>query len=200
MCNLYRMTKSAAEVARLFDAGSVSLDNVGSEVDPGYPGLVIAWRTVRSMVWGFPMAMKGPAGQPLKPRPVNNARADKLDSFFWRHSFEERRCLIPMAAFAEAEGPKGTKTRTWLSVPGEEAFTCAGIWRDSDEWAPVYSLVMAEACVDMDGIHDRMPVILASEDRTLWIDGPVSEARELCVPWADGLTIDRTADAWVAKR
>lgn len=200
MCNLYRMTKSAAEVAKLFGAGSISLSNIGDEVYPGYPGLVITRRTVRSMNWGFPMAMKGASGQPLKPKPVNNTRADKLDSFFWRYSFEERRCLIPMTAFAEAEGPKGGKTRTWLSVPGEEAFTCAGIWRDSDEWGPVYSLVMTEACIDMDGIHDRMPVILSPDDRNRWTDGTADEARRLCVPWQGTLAIDRTADAWVAKR
>ena len=191
MCNLYRMTKSSAEVARLFDAGTVTFDNVGSEVYPGYPGLVITRRTVRSMTWGFPMAMKGKAGQPLKPKPVNNTRADKLDSFFWRFSFEERRCLIPMTAFAEAQGT-GSKTRTWLSLPGEEAFTCAGIWRDSEEWGPVYSLVMTEACVHMDGIHDRMPVVLASDDRARWTDGPAEEARTLCVPWSSQLAIDHS--------
>lgn len=199
MCNLYRMTKSTAEVARLFGAGAVLLENVGAEVYPGYPGLVIARATVRSMTWGFPMALKGKSGQPLKPRPVNNTRADKLDSFFWRFSFEERRCLIPMTAFAEAEGPEGGKTRTWISVPGVEAFTCAGIWRDSDEWGPVYSLVMTEACIDMDGIHDRMPVILAPEDRERWTDGPLGEARQLCVPWAGALAIDRARDPWTKR-
>ena len=57
------------------------------------------------MVWGFPLVMKGKSGQPLKPKPVNNTRADKLDSFMWRYSFRERRCLIPVTEFAEAEGP-----------------------------------------------------------------------------------------------
>ena len=56
------------------------------------------------MLWGFPLAMKGKSGQPLKPKPVNNTRADKLDSFMWRYSFQERRCLTPVTEFAEAEG------------------------------------------------------------------------------------------------
>lgn len=50
------------------------------------------------MTSGFPLALTGKQGQKLKPRPVNNARSDKLDSFMWRYSFEERRCLIPMTA------------------------------------------------------------------------------------------------------
>ncbi|WP_424684254.1 SOS response-associated peptidase family protein, partial [Escherichia coli] len=74
--------------------------------------LVAADGELRSMVWGFPFRPRG-ARPGSKPRPVNNARADKLDSFMWRYSFQERRCLILVTAFAEAEGEKGAKTRTW---------------------------------------------------------------------------------------
>src|SRR5690349_12768805 len=103
MCNLYRITKAHAEVARLFGASLGSIGNAPEEVYPGYPGLVVAKGELRSMVWGFPLVLKGKNGQPLKPKPVNNARADKLDAFKWRYSFQERRCLIPVTAFAEAE-------------------------------------------------------------------------------------------------
>ena len=81
------------------------------------------------MVWGFPLALKGKSGQPLKPKPVNNARADKLDSFIWRYSFAERRCLIAVTEFAEAEGERGAKTRTWFTLPDQPIFAVAGIWR-----------------------------------------------------------------------
>src|SRR5690606_27736565 len=129
MCNLYRMTRSVDEVAQLFGVELPAPSNAGEEVYPGYPGLVIAEGSLRTMAWGFPLALKGAKGQTLKPKPVNNTRSDKLDSFMWRYSFQERRCLIPVTAFAEAEGPKGSKTRTWLSVPAEPVFACAGIWR-----------------------------------------------------------------------
>ena len=115
MCNLYRMTKNADEVARLFGAQLGSIGNAVEEVYPGYPGLVAAGGTLRSMTWGFPLVLKGKNGQPLKPKPVNNTRADKLDSFMWRFSFQERRCLIPVSAFA-AEGERGAK-----SAPGSPA-------------------------------------------------------------------------------
>ena len=133
MCNLYRMTKNKDEVAKWFDAiDAAGGANFGEEVYPGYPGLVVASGEVRQMSWGFPLVMKGKNGQPLKPKPVNNARTDKLDSFFWRNSFEQRRCLIPVSAWAEAQGAKGAKTRTWLSLPDAELFAVAGVWRDSD--------------------------------------------------------------------
>ena len=132
MCNLYRMTKTTDEVAKWFDAvNALGGANFAEEVFPGYPGAVVAEGRLQQMTWGFPLVMKGKSGQPLKPKPVNNARTDKLDSFFWRHSFEERRCLIPVTAWAEAQGMKGAMTRTWLSRPDAELFAVAGVWRDS---------------------------------------------------------------------
>jgi len=83
MCNLYRMTKNANEVAGWFDAVDAAAGaNFAAEVYPGYTGLVVAEGAVRPMTWGFPLVLKGAKGQPLKPKPVNNARTDKLSSFF----------------------------------------------------------------------------------------------------------------------
>lgn len=199
MCNLYRMTRTVDEVAHLFDALAESGSNAGGEVFPGYPGMVLAEGRVKTMHWGFPFATRGAKGQLLKPRPVNNARADKLSGPFWRPSFVARRCLIPLEAFAEAEGPKGGKTRTWISLPGEDLFTVGGIWRWSEEWGEVYSMVMTEACVEMGGIHDRMPVIVAPEDRAEWLQGSPEQAFGLCRPWQGALALDRTGEPWAAR-
>ena len=211
MCNLYRMTRAHAEVANLFKAALGSVGNVGAEVYPGYPGLVVAragggksqTRELRSMVWGFPLVLKGKNGQPLKPKPVNNARADKLDGCMWRYSFAERRCLIPLSAFAEAEGEKGAKTRTWFTLPpedyGQDVFAVAGLWRDTPEWGPAYTMVMTEACVHVADVHDRMPVILKRADWADWLDGPPDSAGLLCRPYPELMVCERTTDLWISR-
>jgi putative SOS response-associated peptidase YedK len=198
MCNLYRMTKTRSEVAAWFDAVEGAQGaNFAEEVYPGYPGLVVAEGAVKSMTWGFPLVLKGAKGQPLKPKPVNNARTDKLGSFFWRHSFEERRCLIPLTAWAEAQGPKGRMTRTWLSLPDAPLFAAAGVWRSSDEWGDCYSMVMTDSAGTAAAeVHTRMPVLLAPEDQARWQTGSPDEALGLCRAWAGELTIDRTAQPW----
>ena len=197
MCNLYRMTKNKDEVAQWFDAiDELGGANFGAEVFPGYPGAVVAEGRLAQMTWGFPFVLKGKNGQPLKPRPVNNACTDKLDSFFWRYSFEERRCLIPVTAWAEAEGPKGGKTRTWLSRPDAELFAVAGVWRDSEEWGRCYSMVMTDACGAAAECHTRMPVLLREADRRLWTQGSPEDAFALCRPWEGDLVLDRTAEPW----
>lgn len=203
MCNLYKMTKTVEEVARLFGAIADPPGNAGDTVYPGYPGYVVA-RTgdqlrVRQMVWGFPLVLKGKNGQPLKPKPVNNARTDKLDSFKWRYSFQERRCLIPVTGFCEAEGKKGAKTRTWFSLPDEELFAVAGIWRDTPEWGPAYSMVMTEACEHVQGVHDRMPAILPRSDWKDWIDGPPDAAGLLCRPYEFAMGVERTDEPWFRR-
>jgi putative SOS response-associated peptidase YedK len=199
MANLYRMTKATAEVANWFDAKLGSVGNAATEIYPGYPGLVLAAGKVRSMIWGFPLTLNGKNGQALKPKAVNNTRADKLESFMWRYSFQERRCLIPVTEFAEAEGEKGTKTRTWFALPDDEVFAVAGIWRDTPEWGPAYSMVMTEACQHVADVHDRMPVILKRRDWADWLDGPPDAAGLLCRPYPDLMIVNRTNERWVRR-
>jgi len=199
MCNLYRMTKPVTEVAAWFDAVAAAEGaNFAEEVYPGYPGLVVADGAVRPMTWGFPLVLKGAKGQPLKPKPVNNARTDKLGTFFWRHAFEERRCLIPLTAWAEAEGAKGRMTRTWLSRPDAPLFAAAGVWQRSEEWGACYSMVMTDSeGSDAAAVHTRMPVLLAPGDQEMWTGGTPDEALALCRAWQGPLVIDRTSDPWV---
>lgn len=192
------MSAPIEAIAQLFRAEAESGANFGEEVYPGYPGVVVADGAASSMTWGFPLVLKSKkTGQPLKPKPVNNTRTDKLHTSFWRDSFVKRRCLIPVSAFAEAEGPKGHMTRTWLSLPDRPVFACAGIWRESAEWGSVYSMVMTAAGAATEEVHDRVPVMLTPEDEDVWTAGEPDEALALCRPWTDAITIDRTSESWV---
>jgi putative SOS response-associated peptidase YedK len=162
--------------------------------------MVVAGGELRSMTWGFPLTLKGKkTGLPLKLKPVNNTRADKLDSFKWRYSFTERRCLIPVTQFAEAEGEAGNKIRTWFALPEEPVFAVAGIWADTPEWGPSYSMVMTEACIHVADVQDRMPVILCRDDWAGWLDGAPDNARLLCRPYPDLMVRNQTTDPWVRR-
>ena len=197
MCNLYRMTKGTQEVAQLFAVTADAGANYGAEVYPGYPGLVVADGQASAMTWGFPLVLKGKQGQPLKPKPVTNARTDKLGTAFWRDSFAQRRCLIPVSQWAEPRGEAGRMTRSWYGLPGEVLFAVAGLWRQSAEWGAVYTMVMTESAPLMADVHDRMPVILRREDWPRWTEGSAKAAAALCQTWADALSVDHTDLRWV---
>ncbi|WP_313437342.1 SOS response-associated peptidase family protein [Novosphingobium sp.] len=202
MCNLYRMTKPSDAVAHLFRAKSVGAPNFAAEVYPKYTGIVVAEGEVRTMTWGFPRhAVSKKTGKPLKPTATNNARDDKLrGNPMWRDSFRDRRCLIPVTAWAEAEGAAGQMTRTWYSLPDQELFAVAGIWRPTDEWGNTYSMVMVDGCEQMADVHDRMPTILAEADWATWTDGSPDEAFALCQTWAGPLIVDRTLERWFMRQ
>lgn len=206
MCNLYRVKRATAEIADLFRAGYSALPNAGEEVYPGAPGLVITetdgTRQLRSMTWGFPLAQKSKkSGLPLKPKPVNNIA--NLDSFMWRFIAPrpEHRCLIPVTEFAEAEGAPGAKTRTWFSVTDQPVFAWAGMWKDSDEWGPVYSGMMTDCNGAIRPVHDRMPVILHADEHEAWLRGSIDDVRGFqgrCFP--DHLiSMERTQAPWIKR-
>ena len=201
MCNLYRMNRSVDEIAHIFDLVAPLGLNLAGEVYPKGNGLVIAEGSLRSMTWGFPLALKSKrTGEQLKPKPVNNARSDKLQTFMWQDSFRHRRCLIPLTAWAEAQGARGAMTRTWLSLPEADVFAVAGLWRASDEWGDCYSMVMTDAAGDAAAIHDRMPVILDRESQEAWQNGSPEEAKALCEPYDRPLAVDRTSEPWERRR
>lgn len=146
------------------------------------------------MIWGFPLTLKGRSGKPRRPKPVHNARADKLITpGFWRSSFESRRCVIPLSAWAGAEEPKDKVTCTWYSLPDADLFAVAGIWRPTEEWGNAYSMVMVHGCEQMADVHDRMPVILRADDCDRWMQAPADEARQLVRTYEGMLAMERTA-------
>lgn len=207
MCNLYTTKTSVDEVASYFRAKKpVTVNAGGGEVYPGGPGLVVreeaGERIVQSMTWGFPLAQKSKkTGLPIKPKPVNNI-AD-LTSFMWRFVAPkaEHRCIIPLTGFCEAEGEKGAKTRTWMSVKGQPIFAWAGMWKDSPEWGPVYSGMMTDCTEAIRPIHHRMPVLLHEEDFDLWLLGSLDDVMAFqgrCYP-DELIEIERTADSWLRR-
>lgn len=205
MCNLYTERLSAADVAAHFGVENPFASNAGEEVYPGTPGIVVreqdGARMMQSMTWGFPLRLKG-MSPTAKPRPVNNI-AD-LSKPMWKGlaAKPQWRCLIPLTAFAEAEGPKGSKTRTWFNVRGQPIFAWAGLWRASDEWGPVFSGVMTDCNEAIRPVHDRMPVLLHADEYDRWLHGTFEDAvafQNRCFP-DDLIEMTRTDELWVKRK
>ena len=175
-------------------------------VHPKEPGSVIRLidgeRVLDQMTWGFPVSLKSKkTGLPLKPKPVNNARFDKLNTF-WRRwaASPANRCLIPTARYAEAVGEKGRMTETWLAVTDQPIFAWAGLWNDSPEWGNVYTGVMTENAPELIDIHDRSPVIIDPEHWDTWLTAPLEDLFQFDKPYpAAKITVDATSALWARK-
>jgi putative SOS response-associated peptidase YedK len=189
MCNLYKLRRSAAEVASTFNARVEIPFNAAEKVLPGYPGMIIRTgdnsRVLQSMVWGFPLRLKTMKPE-SKPKPVNNVR--DLSKGMW----------VGLAR----KPPKGSKTRTWFSVRDQPVAAWAGLWRESAEWGAVYSGVMTDANEAILPVHDRMPVLLMPEEQDRWLNGDFDDLLDLQARQfpPDLVEMHRTNELWVRRK
>lgn len=205
MCNRYQQGERK-RITDFFSARVLRPFNPGPDiVHPREPGWVVrqvdGTMVLDQMTWGFPVYVRGRTGargQALKPKPVNNARFDKLGTYWARWArHPAQRCLIPALRYAEAVGEPGRMTTTWLAPAGEPLFAWAGLWGESEEWGPVYTGVMTDNAPALAAIHDRSPVILAPPDWSDWLNAPLPELDRFDRPWPAADTIvEPTAIPW----
>jgi len=205
VCNLYAVRKSAAEVAAHFGVQNPLPSNAGEEVYPGYPGVVVreqdGQRIMQSMAWGFPLRLRDMKPE-SKPKAVNNIADLNKSMWIGLARKPQWRCLIPVTGFAEAEGAKGAKTRTWFNLKGQPIFAWGGLWRDSNEWGPVYSGAMTVANEAIQPVHSRMPVLLLAHEYDRWLNGTFDDliAFQERRFSDDLIEVMRTSDPWSKPR
>lgn len=132
-----------------------------------------------------------------------NAKSETLHtSKLFSPYFKAARCLVPASGFFEwkrftAETivrgkPKLTeqKQKMFIRMKDASPFMMAGlfsVWKnDAGEEFPTYTVITTAPNELMQGIHDRMPVILPPEHYDAWIDRSRSDVdllRTLLVPY-----------------
>ena len=198
MCNLYSMTKAREAVLRLFRVGhnrATAFEPTGA-IFPGHTAPIVrraedGERELVTLSWGFVLLRDGYA-----PKRVTNARDDKLQTPFWRPSFEARRCLVPATSFCEPHDGRKPATWHWFALAGDEPrpmFAFAGLWR---RWKgrikkdgptveiDVYSFVTTVPNALTSSInHERSPVLLTSEDdMDTWLSDDHAAVKALIRP------------------
>jgi putative SOS response-associated peptidase YedK len=155
---------------------------------PGYEVRVVAnskegERKSRLMRWGLIPTW---AKEPKQIRSTFNARADSIrEKPSFRTAFERRRCLLVGSAYYEWTGEKGSKLPVRFETDQPLAF--AGIWEiwgQGEERIVSCSMVTTEPNSVASEYHDRMPVLLAPADWSVWLDklSPASDLLALLAP------------------
>ena len=127
--------------------------------------------------WGLvPAWSPGPAGAPLI-----NARSESIDTKpSFRESFERRRCLVPADGYFEWKAAGGYKQPYHIRLRSRGLFLMAGVW---DCWkragTELQSCAIATTSANelTSDIHDRMPVVLATDAARAWLDPATDRAR-----------------------
>lgn len=199
MANLYRLEASTAELARQFGLEPVPEMRVPSPVRPGGPGLIVrgvsGQRSMHVLKWGFPRP-----GRDVGPSTVNLV-AD-LTNFMWNGMVPDPRyrCLVPVTALGQPEGPKGFKTRTWFTIPEWPLFALAGFCRTTSEWGSVYAAMTGDSNELVMPLNDRSPIILAPDEYDRWLTAPIEDviAIQFRKPFpAARMAMERSDELWV---
>lgn len=110
------------------------------------------------------------------PGQTFNARAETIaEKPTFRASFKRRRCLIPADGFYEWKAMGGSAKQPYYIHPRdpEAVFAFAGLW---DLWETADGAILSTTIITttpnalMEGIHDRMPVVLAPQHFQEWLD------------------------------
>lgn len=153
------------------------MQNIRPGVEPNKRGLVFkADGDIAEMRWGYMRRRERVDGKGLKaPAPTVNAKSEKIahPRSMWYESWTSgRRCIAPLSAFYEWTYPGGNMVVHRFHMGGI-GFGVAGLWEDSEEFGPCYTLLttIPNREVGVTG-HDRCLVAFRDEDEAArWLAG-----------------------------
>jgi putative SOS response-associated peptidase YedK len=108
-----------------------------------------------------------------------NARGETVtEKPSFRSAFAKRPCVIPVDGFYEWDHRAGGDRQPYFFTrTDEQPLLFAGLfeswWNRDDEAAPplmTCTIITTTPNADLDGIHDRMPVVLSRDDVETWLD------------------------------
>lgn len=136
---------------------------------------------LETMAWGFRRPIRGANGK-VSMRTIVNSREDKLCGTVWKEAFENRRCLIPAAAFFEWGEVGGRKAPLRFECPDGGWLWIAGIWETDPERGRCFSMITTEPTSQIAPVHDRMPALLSESGIDPFLDGSLDAFGPSAVP------------------
>ena len=168
MCGRYLIEEEAyADILTLFSGPDEPENIVRGEVFPTNSAPVITRVGAVAAKWGFPHWKS--AGV------IINARAETaLEKNMFKKPLLTQRCVVPSSGFFEWDRAGGGKKKEkyLLRLPGERVLYMAGImntFRDASGCDySAFVILTTAANESVAQIHDRMPVILAHDEKDMW--------------------------------
>ena len=119
--------------------------------------------SLEAMQWGMVPAWRG---EPAKV--LINARSETIrEKRTFKKAFAQRRCLVPADGFYEWR--RVDKRPYLFELAGQAPFAIGGIWEPGEDTSRCCLLLTTAANSLLASIHDRMPVIVRTEDRDEWL-------------------------------
>ena len=159
--------------------------------------------TLVSMSWGVSMTLPGKKGMVTKR--IQNSRDDKVwSSRLWKPLIQSQRVLVPVNGFYEWKRENRKLVAAYHITPANQpAMFFAGIYKHSGDLSqkPEVSVITTSANNAMSEVHDRMPVILTSNNAAMaWLlESDQSTLIELMTPASNDALLFTQVSSYVNK-
>jgi putative SOS response-associated peptidase YedK len=193
MCGRYRLSRRKQVVEEYFESPSDEEDwNPRYNIAPTQPVATIrqagSSRILSLMRWGLVPSWASDIS--IGARLINGRSETVLEKPAFRDSFRLRRCLVPADGFYEWKKAGKERYPFHFVMKDSSLFAFAGVW---DRWRSPAGQVV-ESCSILttapnellEGVHDRMPVILPQRHYQTWLTAPATDSQrlaELLVPF-----------------
>ena len=187
MCGRFTQQRPASELAEIFAAEPL-IDEPGARfnVAPTDEALVVVQREERRAITAYRWGLIPHWAENAKiASRTFNARAETLTSSpAFRDALRRRRCVVPVESFYEWRLEGSVRQPYAIGRADGLPLAIAGLWagwRDpaTDQVRRTFTIVTTTPNETMAPIHDRMPVILADDAWTAWLDPGLASGEAL---------------------
>ena len=121
-----------------------------------------------------------------------NARSETIaEKPSFKNAFKSRRCIIPATGFYEWQKTNSGKQPFYFYMKDQDLFGFAGLWeswidKGTGEEVETCTIITTQANAVLKPVHERMPVILNTEDYDIWLDPKVKDIdklQDLLIPY-----------------
>ena len=175
MCGRFASYKHHGKLNKIFDLKNKIENKLNSyNVTPGQNINIILnynyYNYILESNWGYSFVNK----TTNQNQTVINSRIETInDKLLFKESFTKRKCIIPINGYYEWKNNGNQKIPYFIQLGDGELIYLAGIWRKElkdDKKVRVFSIITRHADSKIKHIHNRMPIILNSNEASEYMD------------------------------
>ena len=175
MCGRYALVASSEQVMTHFKIQQGFCTTPRYNIAPGnfIPALRAGQPQIDFLRWGLIPTWANAKSEAAKG--FINARAETIvEKPAFKSAFLRRRCLIPVSGYYEWQKQGNRKQPYYVSALDDRLIAFAGIW---DSWTEpsgntveTCAVITGPASANLQGIHERMPLVLKPGSYQTWLD------------------------------